>query len=117
MKFLLSKNENNTRQVVRMNKAVSQKSNKLQKTIADRGLASRREAEKWIEARRVKVNGEVAHLGQRVSVDDLIEIDDETLTKTPSVSGRVLLLNKPAGMICSRKDQLHSPVFSTTCQP
>ena len=67
-----------------MNKAVSQKSNKLQKTIADRGLASRREAEKWIEARRVKVNGEVAHLGQRVSVDDLIEIDDETLTKTIS---------------------------------
>ena len=101
-----------TRQVVRMNKAVSQKSNKLQKTIADRGLASRREAEKWIEARRVKVNGEVAHLGQRVSVDDLIEIDDQTLTKTPSVSGRVLLLNKPVGVICSRKDELNrSSVF------
>ena len=55
---------------------------------------------------------EVAHLGQRVSVDDLIEIDDETLTKTPSVSCRVLLLNKPAGVICSRKDALHrSSVF------
>ena len=95
-----------------MNKAVSQKSNKLQKMIADRGLASRREAEKWIEARRVKVNGEVAHLGQRVSVDDLIEIDDQTLTKTPSVSGRVQLLNKPVGVICSRKDALHrSSVF------
>ena len=95
-----------------MNKAVSQKSNKLQKMIADRGLASRREAEKWIEARRVKVNGEVAHLGQRVSVDDLIEIDDQTLTKTPSVSGRVLLLNKPVGVICSRKDELNrSSVF------
>ena len=95
-----------------MNKAVSQNSNKLQKMIADRGLASRREAEKWIEARRVKVNGEVAHLGQRVSVDDLIEIDDQTLTKTPSVSGRVLLLNKPVGVICSRKDELNrSSVF------
>ena len=95
-----------------MNKAGSQKSNKLQKMIADRGLASRREAEKWIEARRVKVNGEVAHLGQRVSVDDLIEIDDQTLTKTPSVSGRVLLLNKPVGVICSRKDELNrSSVF------
>jgi 23S rRNA pseudouridine2605 synthase len=95
-----------------MNKAVSQKSNKLQKMIADRGLASRREAEKWIEARRVKVNGEVAHLGQRVSAYDLIEIDDQTLTKTPSVSGRVLLLNKPVGVICSRKDELNrSSVF------
>ena len=95
-----------------MNKAVSQKSNKLQKMIADRGLASRREAEKWIDARRVKVNGEVAHLGQRVSVDDLVEIDDQTLTKTPSVSGRVLLLNKPVGVICSRKDELNrSSVF------
>ena len=77
-----------------------------------RDRVSRREAERWIEARRVKVNGEVAHLGQRVSVDDLIEIDDETLTKTPSVSCRVLLLNKPAGVICSRKDALHrSSVF------
>jgi 23S rRNA pseudouridine2605 synthase len=95
-----------------MNKVVSQKFNKLQKTIADRGLASRREAERWIEARRVKVNGEVAHLGQRVSVDDLIEIDDETLAKTSSVSCRVLLLNKPSGVICSRKDALHrSSVF------
>ena len=58
------------------------------------------------------MNGEVAQVGQRVSVDDLIEIDDETLTKTPSVSCRVLLLNKPAGLICSRKDALHrSSVF------
>ena len=95
-----------------MSKVIGRKCNKLQKTIADRGLASRREAERWIEARRVKVNGEVAHLGQRVSVDDLIEIDDETLTKTSSVSCRVLLLNKPSGVICSRKDALHrSSVF------
>ena len=95
-----------------MNKVVGRKCNKLQKTIADRGLASRREAERWIEARRVKVNGEVAHLGQRVSVDDLIEIDDETLTKTSSFTCRVLLLNKPSGVICSRKDALHrSSVF------
>ncbi len=95
-----------------MDKAIRQKCNKLQKAIADRGLASRREAERWIEARRVKVNGEVAHLGQRVTVDDLIEIDDETLTKIPSAGCRVLLLNKPAGVICSRKDaRRRSTVF------
>ncbi len=95
-----------------MNKPANQNSSKLQKVIADRGVASRREAERWIEARRVKVNGEVAYLGQRVSVEDLIEIDGETLRKTPSVAGRVLLLNKPAGLICSRKDALHrSSVF------
>ena len=73
-----------------MNKSVSKKVNKLQKTIADRGLASRREAERWIEARRVRVNGEVAHLGQRVSVDDLIEIDAVSYTHLTLPTKRIV---------------------------
>ncbi|HCD27007.1 MAG TPA: 23S rRNA pseudouridylate synthase B, partial [Gammaproteobacteria bacterium] len=48
---------------------------KLQKIIAASGIASRREAETWIDAGRVSVNGETAHLGQRAARTDQIEVD------------------------------------------
>ncbi len=49
---------------------------KLQKVLADLGYGSRRELEGWITAGRVSVNGETAHLGQRVAADDVIRVDD-----------------------------------------
>ena len=66
---------------------------KLQKVLARMGLASRREAESWIQAGRVKVNGQLATLGCRV--DGLDQI---------SVSRRVLIYNKPEGEVCTRDD-------------
>ena len=48
---------------------------KLQKVMADLGLGSRREMERWIAAGRVRVNGEQAHTGQRVLADAEIELD------------------------------------------
>ena len=47
---------------------------RLAKLISDRGLASRREAERLIEAGEVKVNGAVAKLGDRVNPNDTIMI-------------------------------------------
>ena len=49
---------------------------RLQKIIAARGLCSRRQAEKWIEEGRVRVNGNTAHLGDTADVtEDVIEVD------------------------------------------
>ncbi len=48
---------------------------RLSKVMAERGLASRREADEWIDAGWVQVNGTVAVLGQRVQPDARIEID------------------------------------------
>ena len=53
----------------------TQKSEKLQKVLANKGLGSRRELEKWIEARRIYVNGKVAKLGDRVVISDEIKVD------------------------------------------
>jgi len=50
---------------------------RLQKILANAGLASRREVEKWIEAGRIKVNGKIAILGTKVSERDKIFIDDK----------------------------------------
>ncbi|MCZ6657436.1 MAG: pseudouridine synthase [Gammaproteobacteria bacterium] len=77
---------------------------KLQKVLADLGYGSRRELEGWITAGRVSVNGETAHLGQRVGTSDVIHVDDRRAKSKQSDHARVLVLNKSAGVVCSRRD-------------
>jgi 23S rRNA pseudouridine2605 synthase len=76
---------------------------KLQKVLAARGLGSRRELERWIEAGRILVNGKVAKLGARVSDEDRILVDGRPVS-VKKVSHRFLLYNKPEGEICTRDD-------------
>jgi len=81
-------------------------SEKLQKVLARAALGSRRELEDWIRAGRVRVNGRLAKLGARVGPDDRIEVDGNPLTN-PLARGpvtRVVVYNKRAGEICSRRD-------------
>lgn len=79
-------------------------SDKLQKVLADEGLGSRREMERWIKVGRVQVNDETAHLGQRVGAFDRISVDGKLLNRRTAMVGRVLLYNKPVGEVCTRKD-------------
>ena len=78
-------------------------SQKLQKTLANAGLGSRRAMEKWIGAGRIKVNGTTAKLGDRVRESDTIQVDGHILASRRAAH-RHLLYNKPAGEICSRDD-------------
>lgn len=81
------------------------KGEKLQKVLADSGLGSRREMERWITAGRITINDEPAHLGQRVESGDRIDVDGKPLRRpASSVAPRVLLYNKPEGEVCTRKD-------------
>lgn len=77
---------------------------KLQKVLAALGQGSRRELEQWIAAGRVTVNGEVAHLGHRVAEADVIAVDGRKLAIGSSDPSRVIVLNKLAGLVCSRHD-------------
>ena len=79
-------------------------SEKLQKRLATLGYGSRREIESWISAGRVVVNGEPAHLGQRVAPADEIQVDGKPVTAAAPSAARVLILNKPSGVICTRSD-------------
>ena len=54
-------------------------SERLQKVLAAAGVCSRREAETWISAKRVLVNGKVAKLGERVSAEAEIKVDGRRL--------------------------------------
>lgn len=79
---------------------------KLQKVLARSGFGSRREMEKWISAGRVKVNGIVATLGDRVSSEDKVVVDGKKLAANDaaSIPQTMLIYNKPIGEICSRHD-------------
>ncbi|WP_458525585.1 23S rRNA pseudouridine(2605) synthase RluB [Onishia taeanensis] len=81
-------------------------SEKLQKVLARAGFGSRREMETAISAGRVKVNGQVASLGDRIEPRDRVSLDDRPVNlKTAEESTRrVIMYNKPEGELCTRKD-------------
>lgn len=80
-------------------------SQKLQKMLAQAGLGSRRDMERWIEEGRVTVNGQVAGIGTRVGPDDLIKVGRRIVRwPAPEKLPRVLLYHKPEGEIVSRDD-------------
>lgn len=87
---------------------------KLQKALADAGHGSRREIEEWISAGRVSVNGEPAHIGQRVGPEDKVRLNGRLVQlKFYHRLPRVVMYHKPEGEIVSRDDPQGRPsVFS-----
>lgn len=78
---------------------------KLHKVLADAGLGSRRDMEELIIAGRVSVNGEPAHIGQRILPMDQVRINGKLVhRKVAKKPPRVLLYHKPAGEIVSHSD-------------
>lgn len=84
---------------------------KLQKVLAAQGLGSRRQMENWITEGRVSVNGTLAHLGQRVSAADQLEVDGQRLGDRRANAPQILLLNKAGGTVCSRRDPEKRPTI------
>lgn len=76
---------------------------KLQKVLASHGLGSRRGMEEWIRDGRIRVNGKVATIGDRVSEADRIAVDGKYISQK-ALRHRFLLYNKPTGEIVSRDD-------------
>ena len=90
-------------------------SEKIQKLLAQAGLGSRREIEKWIAAGRVSVNGSVATTGDRISLEDRVSVDGRMVKlKSRDSRTRVLIYHKPVGEICTRQDpEGRKTVFSS----
>jgi 23S rRNA pseudouridine2605 synthase len=79
---------------------------KLHKVLAEAGLGSRRDMEELIIAGRVSVNGEPAHIGQRILPTDAVRINGKLLQRRVNSNKppRVLVYHKPAGEIVSADD-------------
>lgn len=71
----------------------------LNKFISSTGICSRREADKWIDAGRVKLNGVVAKKGNRVTPDSEVLLDGKPLKSKPK--SVYIALNKPPGITCT----------------
>ncbi len=91
------------------NGASSPASQKLQKVLAASGFCSRREAEQWIAAGKVRVDGRRAVLGQRVSGREEIRVGTRRVRGRPAALPRVLLYHKLPGEICTRSDPQRRP--------
>jgi len=71
---------------------------RLQKVLARAGLASRREAEDWIRAGRLTVNGQPASLGVRVSPEDEVRLDGRVIhQRAPQSGGSTYLYHRSPG--------------------
>jgi 23S rRNA pseudouridine2605 synthase len=85
---------------------------KLQKVLARAGLGSRRAIEQWIQAGRIKINHQLAVLGDRVTVTDRITLDGRWVRlANVNTKPKVLLYHKPAGQICTRQDPQNRPTI------
>lgn len=78
---------------------------RVQKILARAGLASRREAEEWIRAGRVTVNGAVAELGTRAQGSDQIRLDGRLVRKAPTRETATFLCNRSPGEPLVRADE------------
>lgn len=72
---------------------------RLNKYLSDAGICSRRQADRWIEEKRITVNGETARTGMKIALDSEVCIDGKPIKKEEK---KVLLaMNKPAGIVCT----------------
>ena len=78
---------------------------RLQKILSRHGVASRRKAEELIAARRVRVNGNTAQLGDTADEQtDVIEVDGVRL-KRAAPEHLYMMLNKPRGYVTTLSDE------------
>jgi len=87
---------------------------RLNKRMAELGLASRREADEWIAKGWVKVNGKIAEMGMQVTPDVRIEIDKQA--KGQQANQVTILINKPIGLVSGQAEDGHQPAI-TLVQP
>ncbi|MBS6580328.1 MAG: pseudouridine synthase [Clostridiales bacterium] len=73
---------------------------RLNKFLSEKGICSRREADRLVDEGKVMVNGVCAAMGQKVSSADEIVVDGKKVS-TKQVKPVLIAVNKPAGIVCT----------------
>ncbi|MBV7272700.1 23S rRNA pseudouridine(2604) synthase RluF [Clostridiaceae bacterium UIB06] len=88
---------------------------RINKFISEKGICSRREADKLIEQNRVYINGKLAVIGDKVTSEDDIKIDGKFLTKKDR---RVYIaFNKPVGITCTTEKKIKNNIIDFVNYP
>jgi len=83
---------------------------RVQKALARMGFGSRREIERQIGDGAIRINGQLAKIGDHVKAGDKVNIGKRRAVITSDVNRiRVLIYNKPEGEICTQKDEEGRP--------
>lgn len=83
-------------------------SKRLNKAISDSGFCSRRQADKYIEQGLVSVNDKVSSLGDRVMPNDIIKVNNQSITENENLV--YIALNKPVGITCTTDRRIEGNV-------
>ncbi len=83
---------------------------KLHKVLAQAGLGSRLEMEQLILEGRISVNGEPAHIGQRIQFGDTVKVNGKPIrVRVDAPPARVIAYHKPAGEVVTHDDPQNRP--------
>ncbi|MDD9856061.1 MAG: pseudouridine synthase [Gammaproteobacteria bacterium] len=82
---------------------------RVQKRLARLGVDSRRAVERMVAQGRVRVDGRVAELGDKVDAASCITVDGRPLRARPAAPPRVIRYHKPEGELTTRKDPRGRP--------
>ncbi len=88
---------------------------RLNKFLSETGVCSRREADKWIEAGRVTLNGARAALGTRVAPGDQIRVDGALVG--PKKASVYIALHKPVGVTCTSESGIQNNIVDLVGHP
>ncbi|ORU94086.1 MAG: 23S rRNA pseudouridylate synthase B [Cycloclasticus sp. symbiont of Bathymodiolus heckerae] len=95
-----------SRSPIPSNKSKRQQPERIQKLLAQAGVGSRRQVEKWIADGSIDVNGAQAKLGDKITTRDIVKLRGRPvkLAGKLQVDTQVLIYHKPAGEIVSKRD-------------
>lgn len=81
---------------------------RINKFISETGVCSRREADKYIESKRITINGVIAELGSTVESGDVVKLDGKAIgaKKEPVY----IALNKPVGITCTTERHIQGNI-------
>lgn len=83
---------------------------RINRFISDKGLCSRREADKWIADERVSINGKIAVLGDRVLEGDKVKVDGKPVASKRE-SNIIIAYNKPVGIECTTNQSVEGNII------
>lgn len=83
---------------------------RLNKYISESGICSRREADKFIEAGKVSINGEKAVVGSKVSNTDTVIVNGIAIK--PKINKVYIALNKPVGITCTTETHVDGNIIN-----
>ena len=82
---------------------------RLNKYLSEKGLCSRRQADAWIEAGRVAINGVVATLGTQAEDGDEVQVDGRVVLARAAAHAYIAF-NKPVGVTCTTESRVRDNI-------